>query len=65
MPDARLHTNTVIGVFAKEGEPHSDGIRMPITDLDKPPQCVSLEILLRLLVGKIATRDCPPFDNTK
>lgn len=64
-PNIRLHTDSVKGVFPKEGEPRLHRLRVPILDLDQSAKGDPLEVLLALLMHKVASGDGPAFNDAR
>lgn len=44
-----LHADPIVGMLLQESKPHLHRIRVPIADLDQPPDCDTLKVLLALL----------------
>lgn len=65
LPYVSFHSNSIVCMLSQKSEPNFNGFRMAIMYLNKTPQSDTLEILLALLVDKIAPGDCPAFGDPR
>lgn len=59
LPHVGLHSHAVELVLAQVRQPQLHRLGVPIADLDKASQCLSLKVLLRLLEDEVVSGDGP------
>lgn len=65
LPDVRLHTDSIECVLAKKSKPCLYCLWVAILNLNESAQGDTLEILLALLVDKVASQEGPAFDDAR
>jgi hypothetical protein len=62
LPNVRLHTNPIVRVLPQKCQPELHILRMPVLDLDQPPEGDALKVFLRLLENEGRLGHGPALD---